>query len=471
MKRTIRSKLTLGLFLTIVLFLLSIVYSSHSYKNILVEYEEMTDNLAIIENISYCGDQITELVIQLYSGFDYGTKEELDDMLLYFEEMVTLLEIGEHYDSSKFELRRLEKTVEALKTDSILASQFANEDNQPLAAKYCDSVSKTNMTMQSILLDIMKINLYKFQSERIKLNELSEKTKYQIIFMAALIIIGLSLILYNLNNRICRNMSKLQMAIHALGRGDFDYEFPCINSKDEFETLLSDLEIMKESMVELQEEKERSKTAIIASIGSLAEMRDNDTCEHINKIQEYLQFLCEHLMKKAEFKNDINREFIDVLIQVSPLHDIGKVGIPDAILMKPGRLNHEEFEIMKTHVSLGQEVIHQAYMIYNQGKNSYLQLAEQVIVDHHEWWDGSGYPNGKSRTDISLAGRMVAIVDVYDALTTNRVYKDAYSHNKAVEIIKSESGTHFDPLLVDAFLEITPTFNDLLNKNVTTAAV
>jgi len=198
------------------------------------------------------------------------------------------------------------------------------------------------------------------------------------------------------------------------------------------------------------------------AMGSLAETRDNETGNHIRRTQRYIRILAERLSGHARFKERLTSETIERLCKSAPLHDIGKVGIPDSILKKPGKLDREEFIVMKTHTTIGRDAILAArknidYSPYS----SFLSLAGDIALCHHEKWDGTGYPQGFSGEEIPLAGRLMAIPDVYDALISERVYKRAFSHTESVEIIKQGLGTHFDPDIALAFLGISDRFAEI----------
>ena len=194
----------------------------------------------------------------------------------------------------------------------------------------------------------------------------------------------------------------------------------------------------------------------IFALAKLAESRDPETGHHLERIREYSRILARRLKEHPDFKDEISPGFIYTIYLTSPLHDIGKVGIPDRILLKPTTLTKEEFEIMKTHTLLGGETLD---AIAKQYPNvTYLTIARDIILTHHERFDGSGYPFGLKGEEIPLAGRIVALADVYDALTSRRVYKEAYPHGIAREIILRERGKHFDPRVVDAFLSAEKAF-------------
>lgn len=204
------------------------------------------------------------------------------------------------------------------------------------------------------------------------------------------------------------------------------------------------------------------KASIIEAMGSLAEYRDNETGAHIQRTQHYVRIMCEYLSETHKYREIITDEYIDLLFKTSPLHDIGKVGIKDTILLKPGKLTFEEFEEMKKHASFGEEVI--ARIIKQRGEIEFLKYAKEIAGGHHEKWDGTGYPKGLKEDSIPLSARIMAIADVYDALISKRVYKEAFSHEKACSIIKEGRGKHFDPDLVDAFFAIEEKFLNIANQ-------
>jgi len=193
-----------------------------------------------------------------------------------------------------------------------------------------------------------------------------------------------------------------------------------------------------------------SRDVVIFSLAKLAEARDPETGAHLERIREYCRVIGQHLCGLEAFRDEIDGDFVEMLYLTSPLHDIGKVGIPDNVLLKPGALTRDEFEIMKQHAAIGGATLSAAADAHPEAK--YLQMARDIALSHHEKYDGSGYPAGLSGRQIPLCGRIVALADVYDALTTARVYKPAYSHEVAKSIIVEGKGRHFDPAMVEAFL-------------------
>ena len=202
----------------------------------------------------------------------------------------------------------------------------------------------------------------------------------------------------------------------------------------------------------------------IHAMASLAETRDNETGKHLRRTQFYLKLLAEKLRHHPRFSAALESDkTIDLLFKSAPLHDIGKVGIPDAILLKPGRLDPEEFEIMKRHTTLGRDAIVAAEQSLDLAL-PFLTYAKEIAYSHQEKWDGSGYPAGLSGDDIPLSARLMALADVYDALISRRVYKAAMSHEQAVAIMREGRGSHFDPDLVDAFLELDGEFQSIAER-------
>ena len=186
------------------------------------------------------------------------------------------------------------------------------------------------------------------------------------------------------------------------------------------------------------------------SLARLAESRDTETGAHLERIRLYVRELARQLLETGRFDDEIDDDFVDKLYLSSPLHDIGKVGIPDRILLKPGRLTHDEFEIMKTHAVIGGDTLRAADL--EAGQDSFLAMSRDIAYSHHERWDGAGYPSGLGKTDIPLSARLTAVADVYDALTSRRPYKEPMSHAKSKSLIVEGCGTQFDPDIVDAFL-------------------
>ncbi|MCZ6815436.1 MAG: response regulator [Planctomycetota bacterium] len=211
--------------------------------------------------------------------------------------------------------------------------------------------------------------------------------------------------------------------------------------------------VVRERTAEIVETRDMT----VFALAKLAESRDPETGEHLERIRSYSQILAEELAETGPYTEDIDKTFLANLHMSSPLHDIGKVGIPDAILLKPGRLSAMEFRIMQSHSLIGADALREAAEHTQSG--GFLNMAVEIAEAHHERFDGSGYPHALSETDIPLAARIVALADVYDALTSVRVYKSAFKPEVARSMIENESGQHFDPAIADAF---TKRFADFL---------
>jgi putative two-component system response regulator len=202
-----------------------------------------------------------------------------------------------------------------------------------------------------------------------------------------------------------------------------------------------------------------TQAVMIESLATLAEYRDPETGGHIKRTQNFVKLLAVHLRVHPRFRPALDEETIELLYQSAPLHDIGKVGVRDHILLKAGRLDDAEFEQMKRHTLFGEEVLHLAEQ--KLGRNTFLRLAREIAGSHQEKWDGSGYPRGLRGEAIPLSGRLMAVADVYDALISKRIYKPPLPHERAVAIIRAGRGAHFDPDVADAFIELEAVFRNI----------
>jgi len=210
------------------------------------------------------------------------------------------------------------------------------------------------------------------------------------------------------------------------------------------------------------------QNAAILCLATIARVRDHSTGNHILRTQHYVKALAEHLRKHPDYMDQLDDETIDLFYKTSALHDIGKVGIPDSILQKPGELTSKEYEVMKSHTILGYQAFNSALQLMGHGPHNkalrFLEFAQQVTLSHHERWDGDGYPQGLSGEDIPLIARLMAVADVYDAMISRRPYKSALDHQKVKDVIISGRGTHFDPAVVDAFLDLQDMFERISYK-------
>jgi putative two-component system response regulator len=232
----------------------------------------------------------------------------------------------------------------------------------------------------------------------------------------------------------------------------------------------ADLELLvAERTAEISEQSRRlvtskqeviaAQAATITAFCALAEARDNETGNHIRRTQHYVRILAEQLQDHPRFCTQLDEEVIQLLFKSAPLHDVGKVATPDAILLKPGKLTPEEWVLMKQHCEYGRNAILQAERALGGAADaSFLRYAAEIAYGHHERWDGSGYPEGLAGDEIPVSARLMAVADVYDALISRRVYKPPFPHEKAIEMMAVERGKHFDPDIVDALMQVSGDF-------------
>lgn len=211
-----------------------------------------------------------------------------------------------------------------------------------------------------------------------------------------------------------------------------------------------------------------TREMLIFALAKLAESRDPETGMHLERVQRYSRRLAQAMVDCPSLTPPVDADFIRLVYQTSPLHDIGKVGIPDHVLLKPGRLTPEEFEIMKSHTTIGAQTLEAALKNFPHAR--FLQVARDIAASHHERWDGNGYPRGLAGERIPLSARIVAVADVYDALTSRRVYKEPFSHELARDIIVGDAGSHFDPRIVEAFLKVEHDIVDIRHRFSESAA-
>ncbi len=233
-----------------------------------------------------------------------------------------------------------------------------------------------------------------------------------------------------------------------------------IQNKRSKDILRDEKGYLEKEIVKRSNELDLMQDAVVFALASLAETRDPETGDHILRTQYYVKLLSEKLSILSKYKHYLTPKKIDAFFKAAPLHDIGKVGIVDSILLKPGKLTEEEFEIMKTHTILGVRALEKAEQ-RSGAHNDLITVAKEIAYGHHEKWDGSGYPQGISGVEIPLSARIMAVADVYDALRCKRVYKKSIRHEEAREILLEGKGKHFDPEIIDAFLAQEPKFVEI----------
>jgi len=244
----------------------------------------------------------------------------------------------------------------------------------------------------------------------------------------------------------------LSRATRALERRNADLELLVAERTAEISEQSRRLVTSKQEVIAAQ-------AATITAFCALAEARDNETGNHIRRTQHYVRILAEALREHPRFKAELDEEVIQLLFKSAPLHDVGKVATPDAILLKKGKLTPEEWVIMKQHCEYGRNAILQAEKALGEVADaSFLRYAAEIAYGHHERWDGTGYPQGQSGDAIPLSARLMAVADVYDALISRRVYKPPFPHEQALAMIVEDRGSHFDPDIVDALIQLAGEF-------------
>jgi len=267
---------------------------------------------------------------------------------------------------------------------------------------------------------------------------------------------------------ILTNYEDIENEIRGLDLGATDYIRKPINigslrKRIEVHTnLINARKELEETIRNRTKELVLTRDMTIHALVGLLEVRNIESSNHAKRTQWMIKALCEHMRYRDKYIYILTDSFIEELFSTAPLHDIGKVGIPDCILLKPDKLTNAEFEIMKRHTTYGVNAL--KYESDASTTISFIDAAIEIIGTHHEKFDGSGYPNGLKGEAIPLSGRIMAIVDVYDALVNKRIYKSAFNHEDALKIIAKEKGKHFDPDIVDAFLDIEKTIKDIACK-------
>ena len=222
-------------------------------------------------------------------------------------------------------------------------------------------------------------------------------------------------------------------------------------------------ESLKRMNIELMEKLISTQDITIVALAKLAEFRDPETGEHLERMREYTKLIAHKLRELPKYRYYISDRYVENLYKSSPLHDIGKVGIRDDVLLKPGKLTPDEFEMMKLHTTIGGDALASATQFSGLDR-SFLDMGKDIAYSHHENWDGTGYPRGFKGEQIPLSARILAIADVYDALTSRRVYKEAFTHDNARKIIVEDCKSHFDPEVLSAFLDLEQQFIDVRNR-------
>lgn len=255
---------------------------------------------------------------------------------------------------------------------------------------------------------------------------------------------------------LVKPIARLGAAVRRIASGDLDHRVE-VTSRDELGRLAHDVNRMaadlKQHTEQIARTRSRSREAMIFALAKLAESRDDDTGKHLERICRYTEVLAGAVARR---RPELDEEWVHTVTVTAALHDVGKVGIPDAILKKPGKLTDEERRRMNSHTTIGGDTLIAVRREWSE--DEFLRIAAEIALSHHERWDGKGYPFGLAGEDISLSARIIAVADVYDALTSKRVYKDAMPHDEAMRIIVGDAGKHFDPQVVEAFRSVEGQF-------------
>jgi putative two-component system response regulator len=316
----------------------------------------------------------------------------------------------------------------------------------PSGKKLFDALS--HVTPELILLDILMPEMDGFEVIK-KLKENPEWKEIPVIF---------------LTSRSDENSELEGLSLGALDYVAKPFSAPLLLQRINNHMLLSsqkkELKMYNDNLEQMVREKTNQimdlQNSVISTLADMLEYRDDETGGHVMRTQKYLSIMLDKLLETGMYQDELSMINLDFLVPSALLHDIGKIAVSDAILRKPGPLTHEEFEEMKKHAKEGADAIERIEL--KNKEHSFLTCAKRIARSHHEKWDGTGYPDGLSGYDIPLEGRLMAIADVYDALISDRPYKKAFSTEQAKNIIEEGRGTHFDPILVDIFLQVSDDF-------------
>ncbi len=282
-------------------------------------------------------------------------------------------------------------------------------------------------------------------------------------------------------------MDSVESETHGLALGAVDYITKPLNPDIVLARVRTQIELARarerlrdqNAWLEREVARRTRENALIrdlslSALACLAEIRDPETGHHIQRTQSFVELLARHLAEHPGYRSALAGKRLEMIVRSAPLHDIGKVGIPDSILLKPGRLTAEEFALMKKHPLLGADAISRALEQaastrdedepLPEGAFTFMEIAREIALGHHEKWDGSGYPGGLEAEQIPVSARLMALADVFDALMSRRVYKEPMSMEDVTRMIVTERGRHFDPVIVDAFVALQPAFSEVAQR-------
>ncbi|HEY9080620.1 HD domain-containing phosphohydrolase [Magnetovibrio sp.] len=399
---------------------------------------------------------ISALVVMAYNEILYGFPFLESGLKVLFG----LSGLG-YYAAADIALEKERAVADRIEREHITIDP--DENYFPLTRKVAlfSSISITALVGVFMLLVIKDLDWIIRVGAEVTLKDAQASILKEFAFVLAVVLPHTLNIIRSYAHNLHRILNNQTSVLSRVTLGDYDLHVP-VASNDEFGVIAAHTNTMVDRIKDRTAELARTRDVTILSLATLAETRDNETGAHILRTQRYVRALAERLKDHPNFAHELNAETIDLLYKSAPLHDVGKVGIPDAILLKPGKLTDDEFVIMKTHASLGAEALEVAER--ELGSNSFMRYAREIAATHHEKWDGSGYPNGLKGDAIPISGRLMAVADVYDALISKRVYKPAFSHDKAMGIIREGRGSHFDPDIIDALDAVETEFKDIADK-------
>ncbi|MBU2552454.1 MAG: HD domain-containing protein [Proteobacteria bacterium] len=346
--------------------------------------------------------------------------------------------------------RRIGKEIERTRQEIMLRDRYF-----PMTFKFALVASFCAVAVAGVIILIVSKDLDWVLEHVSRGASAKRSVMVEIAFVTTIFLAEIFNLIYSYARNLKMFLGHENAALMDVSQGNLDSHVP-VSRNDEFGFMAAYTNQMIEGLRARTEELQLTRDVTIVSLASLAETRDNETGAHILRTQRYVRALAEALKDQPGFQEVLDPATIDLLFKSAPLHDLGKVGVRDSILLKPGRHTPEEFEEMKKHTNYGRDALQTA--IDRLGTNSFLMLAQEIAFTHHEKWDGSGYPRGLAGYDIPVSGRLMALADVYDALISKRVYKPAFSHEEAMGIIIEGRGVHFDPDILDAFLRIEAEF-------------
>lgn len=358
-------------------------------------------------------------------------------------------------------MHRYEEFVCRIKNNQLAALQQGAKES--IAKKLVMLIILLLLTLTTVLTMVAVKDLYWLQNHVDKLLDGSARVSVikEFVYVTAVMVGYTIMIMASWVKLLDLTLLKQQEVLQKVADGNMDVRVP-VFSNDELGQIAGLTNNMLNELQQTHQEVMDTRDVAIIGLSALAESRDNETGAHILRTQEYVKALAQELAMKPGYQSLLTPSYIELLYKSAPLHDVGKVGIPDAILLKPGKLTDEEFEIMKKHPEIGAEALSIAEQ--QMGSSSFLSVAREIAHTHHEKWDGTGYPQGLAGDTIPLSGRLMALADVYDALISKRVYKPAFSHDKAKAIILEGEGTHFDPEVIKAFLNVENEFVQIAGR-------